>query len=196
MAGLLSRLRRPSGGERGIAKILRSEPLEHDREGPSHVLDVALDHFGSIRYRLGLEVRLPGRDPYEADGEWRVPNRALGAAGGGGVLAEGIELPVTVAGGGEITVDWDAYRADPGRKEAQREAQQSRRNRRVSEELGRNPAMQARIRSQGAMRLQAWTGAVRAGAMSREDFERTVRLEVETGRMDAAEADAARRSLD
>jgi len=41
-----------------------------------------------------------------------------------------------------------------------------------------------------------WVEAVRLGNMSREEFEETVTQEVETGRMDPADADAARAELD
>jgi hypothetical protein len=46
------------------------------------------------------------------------------------------------------------------------------------------------------MAVQGWVGAVRAGQLSRDDFERTVIGEVESGRMDPADAQAAREALD
>jgi hypothetical protein len=199
--GFLDRLR--GGGDEesarvaGVALIRESDPLGNVIAGPSTPLDMVTDHFGSRRHRLVLEVRLPGRDPYTVHGEWKVPNRSLGALGGGGILAAGMELPVRVDVDEpqSVDIDWDAYKATPGRKEAQKAAQETRRTDRVREQLERNPKHQQRLREGNRQAVHAWAGAVLAGNMSREEFEQTVQVELDSGRMDPADAEAARASL-
>ena len=194
-------LNRRRGGERieGVAVVVASTSLTtRPGSSPTHALDMVFDHFGSDRHVLHLEVRLPGRDPYTVSGEWKVPSRSLGSFGGGGILAEGIELPVRVDPDDpqSVDIDWDAYRAAPGRKEAQKAAQEARRTRRVREDLERKPELADKLRANNRQAVNAWAAAVRAGAMSREDFERNVQLSVDSGRMDPADAEAARATLD
>ena len=197
--GLLDRLRSGSGGDvTGTAHVKKSDPLGHLADGDTTVIDLATDHFGSRRYVLLLEVRLPGRDPYEVEGRFKVPNRALGPVGAGGILAEGIELPVRVSATepDAVEIDWSAYKSAPGRKQQQKAAQESRAHENQREQLERNPKLAEKLRAGNRRAVQAWSEAVRGGGMSREEFEKTVDLEIATGRMDPADADAARASLD
>lgn len=198
MVSFLKRAR-GRGDVDGVAMIRESDPLATTYDtAPSHALDAVLDHFGSERYRLLLEVRIPGRDPYTVDGTWKVPNRSLGAFGGGGVLAAGIEVPVRVDPGDpqSVEIDWDAYKAAPGRKQAQKAAQETRRSAQARTHLEGNPKLAGKLQANNRQAVHAWAAAVRAGAMSREDFERNVQFSVDGGRMDPADAEAARATLD
>lgn len=149
-----------------------------------------------------LEVRIPDRDPYEVEGKFEVPRKAenTGLLPGaiGKPLGPGLELPVTVdaADSKLVEIDWERYLKTPGRKEAQRAATQSARNRQMAEQLERNPKVAEKVRTQNRVAVQSWAAAVKAGSLSREEFEQTVSLEVETGRMDPADAEAARAELD
>ena len=197
--GLLDRLRGSSGGGiTGSALVKKSEALGNLADSDATVMDLATDHFGSRRYVLMLEVRLPGREPYDVEGKFKVPNRALGAVGAGGILAEGIELPVRVSETepNAVDIDWDAYRSAPGRKQQQKAAQESRAHVKMREQLERNPKLAEKLRAGNRQAVQGWAEAVRAGNMSREEFESTVELEVATGRMDPADAEGARATLD
>jgi len=185
--GFLSR-RRGRGDVEGVAVIREAHPLirtQSNDSGPDNPLDYVIDHFGSERYRLLLEVRVPGRDPYTVNGEWKVPNRSLsffGAAlGGTDFLVEGIELPVRIdpEDPGSVDIDWAAYKATPGRKKAQKQAQKAH-----DAKAGMRQA------------AQAWAALVRKGRMSRESFESNVQRCVDDGQMDPADAEAARASLD
>ena len=196
--GFLKRSR-GRGDVHGVATIRESDPLATTPDtAPSHVVDVVIDHFGSERYRLLLEIRIPGRDPYMVDGSWKVPNRSLGAFGGGGVLAAGIEVPVRVDSEDpqSVAIDWDAYKAAPGRKQAQKAAQESHRSAQARTQLENNPKLADKLRANNRQAVHGWAAAVRAGSMSREDFERNVQLSVDGGRMDPADAEAARATLD
>jgi hypothetical protein len=113
-------------------------------------------------------------------------------------LTPGLELPVRVdaADPTSIEIDWERYLKTPGRKQAQRAATQSARNRQMAEHLENNPKLAEKARAGNRVAVQSWAAAVKAGNMSREDFEQTVSQEVETGRMDPADAEAARATLD
>ena len=201
----LGRSRALTGGIEGIALIRESEPFgepgRRNNSGDS-IFDLELNRFGTRKYRFVLEVRTPDRDPYEIEGRFKVPRKAENtgflAADVGNALRPGIELPVRVdpSGAASVEVDWKKFLAMPGRKEAQRAATQSARNVRVREQLEKSPKLAAKLRANNSQAVQMWADAVRGGNMTREEFEETVNLELETGRMDPADAEAARRTLD
>jgi hypothetical protein len=191
---------RPEGGIEGKALI-----RESNRSGKAfgQFSDFEqLNRFGTRTYRLVLEVRIPDHDPYEVEGKFEVPRKAentgLLAGGVGNPLRPGLELPVRVdaADSTSIEIDWERYLKTPGRKQAQRSATQSARNRQMAEQLERNPKLAEKARAGNRVAAQSWAAAVKGGKMSREEFEQTVSLEVETGRMDPADAEAARATLD
>ncbi len=189
------------GGIEGTAVIRESERFgnESANSGEPWPWEITLNVIGSRRYRLRLEVRLPGREPYEVEGPFKVPRRAENVSmfNIGRVLPQGLELPVRVDPGDEVAVqvDWDRFLASAGRKEAMREGTEAAQRRRMRTELERNPKLAAKARAGNRGAVRAWAQAVHRGQMSREEFERTVTQEVETGRMDPADAEAARRDL-
>ena len=186
--GFLNRSR-GRGGVQGVAVIRESHRpgtgAHWEDNQPDNPLDYVVEHFGSEPHRLLLEVRVPGRDPYTVDGEWKVPNRSLSAFGGhfsgADFLAEGLELPVRVdpEDPESVDIDWKAYKATPGRKKAQKQAQKAQ-----------------EVRAGMRQAAQAWAALVRKGRMSRESFESNVQRCVDDGHMDPADAEAARASLD
>jgi hypothetical protein len=62
--------------------------------------------------------------------------------------------------------------------------------------LDANPELAQQLRANNATAVVAWARAVQAGKMSREEFDKTVDLEVKVGRMDPADAEAARATLE
>jgi hypothetical protein len=62
--------------------------------------------------------------------------------------------------------------------------------------LEANPELAQQLRANNATAVVAWARAVQAGKMSREEFDKTVDLEVKVGRMDPADAEAARATLE
>ena len=196
---LLGRRRRPDRGwVEGVA-VIRESDRGHDSSGADpYPWDDVLDLVGSRTYRFTLEVTVAGREPYPVAGRFKVPKRAESTGlGSDGSLAVGLELPVRVdpADRGAVAIDWDCFLADPGRKQAVRGAIDARRVGHMRDELERNPALAAKLRANNRAAAQSWVEAVRAGSMSREELERELRLEVETGRMDPADAEATRESL-
>ena len=63
-------------------------------------------------------------------------------------------------------------------------------------QLDKNPKLRDRVRADNKGAALAWAEAVRVGNLSREEFERHLVMEVDHGRMDPADAEAARATLD
>jgi hypothetical protein len=195
--------------ERGIAgtaviresrKIEDDGTDEHGRRGEfllNDMRDAGL--WGKHRYVFTLEIQVPEAEPYEISGEFKTPAKA----GRTGVLSHrglepGLQLPVKVDRDDpqRIAIDWDAFLASPDRKAAVKEAVQGESANANKRMLEANPDLAQQLRANNATAVVAWANAVKAGKMSREDFDKTVNLEVKVGRMDPADAEAARASLD
>jgi hypothetical protein len=192
-------------GIAGIAVIRESRRIEDDGtdEGGQRgefllndMRDAGL--WGKHRYVFTLEVRIPETEPYEVSGEFKTPAKA----GRTGVLSHrglepGLELPVKVDRGDpqRIAIDWDAFLASPGRKAAVKEAVQDESANANKRMLDANPDLAQQLRANNAVAVMGWANAVNAGKMSREKFDKTVDLEVKVGRMDPADAEAARARL-
>jgi hypothetical protein len=195
--------------ERGIAgtaviresrKIEDDGTDEHGQRGEfllNDMRDAGL--WGKHRYVFTLEIQVPETEPYEVSGEFKTPAKA----GRTGVLSHrglepGLQLPVTVdrADPQRIAIDWDAFLASPDRKAAVKEAVQGESANANKRMLEANPDLAQQLRANNATAVVGWANAVKAGKMSREDFDKTVNREVKVGRMDPADAEAARASLD
>jgi len=205
--GLLDRGRRKrtlSEGIEGTAKIVDLETRHRfsgsrgESQGEPWLWESMYDSFAPTKYRLELEVTVPGRDPYRVRGEFRAPHKAERTGLTRASLSRGLELPVRVDPGDDskVEVDWDRFAASPDRKQALDGARQSRQAEVVKGQLESKPELQAKMQAGNRQALAAWVGAVKMGNMSREEFERDVQLELDNGRMDPADAEAARKSLD
>ena len=196
------RLAALADGPEGTAVIRASEPVGEmmARTGPETLLDLEPNVMGTRAYWFTLEVRIPGREPYEVSGEFHVPKKAenLSFFDVANSLKPGIELPVRVDlnDSAKVAVDWDQFLASPGRKQSVKAAKEAGQRANVAAQVAKNPKLQAKMWANNRMAVQGWLGAVRAGQLSRDDFERTVTGEVESGRMDPADAEAARQTLD
>jgi hypothetical protein len=194
------------GGIAGKAVIRESRKIEddgtdeHGRRG-QYVLNDMRDAglWGKHRYDLTLEIQIPDSEPYEVSGRFKTPAKAgrTGLVSHRG-LQPGLELPVKVdpRDPQQIAIDWDAFLASPGRKAAVKEAVQGESANANKRMLEANPDLAQQIRANNATAVVVWANAVKTGEMSREKFDKTVDLEVKVGRMDPADAEAARASLD
>ena len=195
------RLAALSDGHEATALIVGSEPFGNigSRDSPSTILDIEPNVLGTRAYRLTLEVRVPGREPYDVSGRFDVPKKAenLSFFDTANPLKPGIELPVRVDPNDPetVAVEWERFLASPDRKSQLRAAKGAAQRSAVAKQVAKNPKMQAKMWANNRMAVQVWAGAVSAGQMSREDFEKNVNLEVDSGRMDPADAQAARQSL-
>lgn len=188
-------------GIEGTAKIVDLETHHRTgkaRDGDSWWWEDAYDAVAATRYALELEVTVPGREPYTVKGEFRAPAKAERTGLTRASLSRGLELPVRVdpADPDRVEVDWDRFAASPGRKEALGDARVSRQNEVIKKQLEAKPEQQAKLWAQNKGTAMAWAAAVKGGNMSREEFEQTVQQEVDSGRMDPADADAGRAALD
>jgi hypothetical protein len=165
------------------------------------IFELELNHFGYRTYNLTLAVETPIHGAYEIAGAFKVPRRAentgwLAAKVGVGLKA-GLRLPVHVdpRDREQVRIDWVAFLDAPDRKSEQDAAAQRATNVKVKEMTEADPELLAKLRAGNKLAAQAWADAVLAGNLSREDLDAQLTFEVECGRMDPADAAAARRRL-
>jgi len=187
----------------GVAVIRQSDRNGHEggpNQGDPWPWEIALNRFGHNQYDFTLEVRVPGSEPFQVTDRFKVPRKAenLGLFSAGRKIPAGVELPVRVDSRdrGRIEIDWDAWMASPGRKDAMRAGRAASNAAAMRAQLEKNPKLQAQVRANSKRAAHAWADAVRVGNLSREEFDRHLALEVDHGRMDPADAEAARATLD
>ncbi len=195
--------------ERGIAAtavIREARKIEDDGtdehgQGGEFLLNDMRDAglWGKHRYDFTLEIQIPESEPYEVSGEFKTPAKA----GRTGLLSHrglepGLELPVKVdpEDSQRVAIDWDAFLASPDRKAAVKKAAQAESANANKRMLDANPDLAKQLRAGNAAAVVSWASSVKAGKMSREEFDKTVDMEVKVGRMDPADAEAARATLD
>jgi hypothetical protein len=167
------------------------------RDGDSWWWEDASEALGKSKYTLELEVTLSGREPYRVKGTFKVPAKAERTGLTRTSLSRGLQLPVRVdpSDPERVEIDWDRFALDPGRKQALGDARVSRQNEVLKAQIERKPKMQAKMWAQNKQAAAAWVEAVKAGNMSSEELETSLRQEVDSGRMDPADAEAARIAL-
>jgi hypothetical protein len=203
--GLFDRRKIREGGIAGTAVIREARQIEEhgDERGQrgQYLLNDLRDagFWGKHSYVLTLEVQLPDREPYEVTGEFKTPAKAgrTGTLSHRG-LQPGLSLPVKADRGDpqRLEIDWDAFLASPDRKDAVKRAVQDERANANKRMLDANPDLAQKLRAGNAVAVHTWAAAVKSGKMSREQFDKTVDGEVRVGRMDPADAEAARATLD
>jgi len=125
----------------GVAIILESSrELERDGDG-MWLQDLGLNRYGRRRYEFALDVRVPGIEPYTVRDSFRVPRRVENTSlfSRANKLEVGLELPVAVnpSKPHDVRVDWDAFEASPGRKQAMEAAQIEAQHRLLGEQYAR-----------------------------------------------------------
>ena len=125
----------------GVAIILESSrEIERDGDG-MWLQDLGLNRYGRRRYEFALDVRVPGIEPYTVRDSFRVPRRVENTSlfSRANKLEVGLELPVAVEPNKphDVHVDWDAFEASPGRKQAMEAAQIEAQQRLLGEQYAR-----------------------------------------------------------
>ena len=188
-------------GIEGTAKIVDLEQHHltgKPNDGDSWWFEDLAEGLGKSKYTLELEVTVPGRDPYRVKGRFKAPAKAERTGLTRASLSRGLELPVRVDRDDPnlVEVDWDRFAGAPDRKEALQDARVSRQNEVLKQQLEAKPEMQAKMWAQNKGTALALAEAVKMGNLSREEFEQNVQQEVDRGRMDPADAEAGRKTLD
>jgi len=152
-----------------------------------------------VHYVFGVEVTVPGQDPYRVSVDTRVPVKAEKIS-----LFEThpipltLEVPVVVDAGdpSKVAIDWKAFLALPDRVPRLKDA----RSRALAITAQRNAAAEpekfAAQRAQNKGNLQVWVGAVRAGNLSRAEFESSAGTLIRLGHMDPVDYEAALAEID
>jgi hypothetical protein len=159
--------------------------------------------FGGTRpYRFALEVRVPGREPFAAEGKFKVPLKAerLAPVGGGTKLPPGIELPVRVDEDDSVRIDWKSYMELPDRKERHRKADQEATyealGRAAQKKAAKDPERAAAEREKGAGILGLYVQEVKGGTITREEFDQEAQAQLAMGKANPEDVAAARDELD
>jgi len=142
--GLFYRWRKPAPADwvAGTATIRESHPHGEPgyREAGELITDLELNYFGYRTFSFVLEVVTSVHGTHTVEGEFKVPRRAenIGwlAPNVQVGLKPGLALPVHVdpRDRDAVRIDWPAFLDAPGRKQAQKAADQEDYTRRVSEE--------------------------------------------------------------
>jgi hypothetical protein len=186
----------------GEAVVLASERPEPGKETPGEGGEFDVSDFGVGRHALRLEVRLPGQEPYEVEGRFKVPKEVQFGKRAPFLLRPlmkrspipvGITLPVSVdpAKPDDVTIDWDGFLATGGRDELKRGNEAAA----VQRLRQQHPEGTARMREVATAELPTLIAGVRGGTIKRKDFDQSLETYVRNGYLEPEEADAARREL-
>jgi hypothetical protein len=160
--------------------ILKSVRLADHREGStdlvSSVIDMAFEGGGEP-YAFTLEVRPPGGEAYQIEHQEKVRNRV--ASPGlfrNDKIPAGVDLAgwVKVDDFTKVKIDWTSYRASPEATAAIEDASVAEADLGYAEHIlaKQKPAVQAQLRAAAWGSTSGLAPMVRAGAVSREDWER------------------------
>ena len=191
------------GATVGEAVVLASErPVPGTEEGYSGG-EFDVSDFGVGRHKLRLEVRLPGQEPYEVEGRFKVPPKVQFGRKAPMLLRPlmkrspvpvGITLPVTVdpAKPDDLTIDWEGFLAEGGKDEIKRGNEAA-----AVERLRQSyPEQTAQMRENAKRQLPGLVAGVRGGTVKRKDFDQTLETYVRNGYLEPGDAEAARAALD
>jgi hypothetical protein len=187
----------------GEAVVLASERPMPGKETPGQGGEFDVSDFGVGRHTLRLEVRLPGREPYEVEGRFKVPKEVQFGKRAPFLLRPlmkrspvpvGITLPVSVdpAKPDDVTIDWDGFLAAGGRDEMKKGNEAAG----VDKLRATYPKETAQMRENATRDLPNLVAGVKGGSIKRKDFDQTLETFVRNGYLEPGEADAARAELD
>ena len=175
-----------------------TDNVEHRGGRNVEVRDNAFNQFnlGTIPHHLTLEVRIPGRAPYEVTQRVNVPAKATGRQGY--ELPAGLEVPVKLRGDDpdDVEIDWKAFLASDGRKAAVQKAASEASFATAKQYTETVPGMQEQTWANAAAGLPMWLEAVRQGKMKRKAFDQQVDTLSRIGQMDPELAAEGKRTLD
>jgi hypothetical protein len=183
----------------GEAVVLASERPEPGKETPGEGGEFDVSDFGVGRHMLRLEVRLPGTEPYEVEGRFKVPKEVQFGKRAPLLLRPlmkrspvpvGITLPVSVdpAKPDDVTIDWDGFLAAGGRDEMKKGNEAAG----VEKLRATYPEGTAQMRENAKRDLPNLVAGVKAGTIKRKDFDQTLETYVRNGYLEPEEAEAAR----
>lgn len=193
--GLLDRFRGGKKADDWVAAQLhvvdaRRPTYASDQEAPS----------GYTPYTFDLEVRREGAEPYRVAHSEKVPRNVLAQ----GLMTErkipnGIDLTgwVRVDDPNVVAVDWTSYRTIEARASVENARQVEDDAVYARAVIGKaSPKMQAQLRASGWTTVSMHAEAVRAGAMTRDDWERYAMINLRRTLITQEQYDAAAASID
>ena len=193
-----------AGWLEGVAVIRESDRVGHESadQGEPWPWEIHLNRFGTNKYDFTLQVTVPGAEPYLVADRFRVPKKAenLGFFNVGNKIPAGVEVPVRVdpRDAPRIEIEWERWLdlARPQGRVSRAGEASADASRRCAPTSTRTRSCRRRMRANNKSAARAWVEAVRLGHLTREQFEHQLTIEVDHGRMDPADAEAARAALD
>ena len=155
-----------------------------------------VDRVRGIPYRFVLEVHRPGVAPYRFERRERIPAKVEGTyTGYEHRVPKGAQVPLTVTGPApeDVTIDWDAYLAMPGRMRQTKRLEVDNQWDGIGArfEQTTKPATVAKIRGNSREAAHSWAHAVRAGQLTRAEFERNAEQLLRMGHLLVADYEQA-----
>ncbi|MEO8261656.1 MAG: hypothetical protein ABI566_03720 [Pseudolysinimonas sp.] len=174
-------------------------PLERDGGGGgvlNELIDLAVDQAGTP-YSFVLRVSPPGAAAYQVEHEERVPARVTrGPIGQGAIkIPDDIELPgwMNPSDPTKVAIDWSGFRSDPESKAAVEDAGVAEADRNYATQLvpKMKPKQLEALRASAAASAAMLAPMVRAGQISREDFDREALMNLRRTLLTQEQYDAA-----
>jgi len=149
--------------------------------------------FGNAQHDFKVEVRVPGREPYELQGLFRIPVKLMGVVGRGTV----VPVKVHPSEPSRVVFDWEHFDSSAVVDIDDASTGESGAGQVVagSHESIRDQVHDAMPDATRTMMLDGWVQATKAGGLSRPEFDQTLADAVESGMVTQEEADAARAKL-
>lgn len=187
---------------RGEAEVLEASRPEPRTRRDAAAGDIDVSDFGIGRHTLRLEVRLPGQAAYEVSGNFKVPAEVQFGKKRSMMLRPfvkrhpiplGLKLPVDVdpAKPEDVAIDWDAFLAAGGNEEMKQLGGAA-----AAAENKRLYAKQAAQMGDVSPTIESWAASVRAGGMTRKQFDDSVARYVQLGFIEAAEVEEISSTLE
>ena len=188
---------------RGEAEVLEASRPEPRTRQDAAAGDIDVSDFGVGRHDFRLQVRIPGHDAYEVSGRFKVPPEVQFGKRRSMVMRPfvkrrripvGLKLPVDVdpAKPEEVAIDWDAFLAGGGTDEMTRLSSTAA----VAANKGAYAKQVQQMGDFAKPTIEAWAASVRAGGMTRKQFDESVARYVQLGYIEAAVAEEITSSLD
>jgi len=164
----------------GKGKLLRDGVAGEATVQHFYEMDEA-SNIGNAQHDFKLEIRVPGREPYELQGLFRIPVKLMGAVGAGTV----VPVRVHPSNPKRAVIDWEHFvpSVTAGSGDA------------PSREAVRGQVHDAMPDATRTMMLDGWVQATKAGGLSQAEFDKTLVDAVSSGMVTQEEADAARAKL-
>lgn len=173
--------------------------LAEDRDYDDGLWGELREAVGGILYEFGLEVTIPGEEPYETRARSRVPAKAEKINFfTTHPIPLTLEVPVVVQADdrAQVRIDWSAFLARPDKTALLLAARERALVIAAERQRAANPAQSAAMLAQSETVLLTWANSVRHGGMTRQQLVDSAQALVRLGHMRQEDLDRTLADLD